>query len=47
MRDHVRYRVPGGALVHALFVKRDLRRTFAYRTEALAQLFSSRNAAAS
>lgn len=33
--DHVRYRVPGGALVHSLFVKRDLEKIFDYRHEQL------------
>src|SRR5690606_26244500 len=30
-RDHVRYAVPGGALVHRLLVKEDLRSIFAWR----------------
>jgi ligand-binding SRPBCC domain-containing protein/ribosomal protein S18 acetylase RimI-like enzyme len=31
VEDRVRYSVPGGGLVHALFVRGDLRRTFEYR----------------
>lgn len=41
MEDRVRYRVPGGAMVNALFVQRDLRRIFRYRLEALRQVFDS------
>jgi len=37
--DHVRYAVPGGWLVDRLFVRRDLRRIFAYRTDALRKRF--------
>jgi ligand-binding SRPBCC domain-containing protein len=40
-RDRVEYRVPGGALVHTLFVERDVRAIFAYRRDALARLFGS------
>ena len=40
VRDIVRYRVPGGALIHSLFVKRDLRRIFQFRQQALGRLFS-------
>jgi ligand-binding SRPBCC domain-containing protein len=39
MRDVVRYRVPGGALVNALFVERDVARIFRYRLEALRREF--------
>jgi ligand-binding SRPBCC domain-containing protein len=39
--DHVAYAVPGGALVHALVVKRDVEKIFDYRTERLAELFGS------
>ena len=35
MEDEVLYNPRGGALVHALFVKRDLRRIFRYRHRAL------------
>ena len=36
--DRVEYRVPGGALVDRLFVRRDLRRIFDFRTDELARL---------
>ena len=39
--DHVRYVVPGGPLaplLHALFVKRDLRRIFTWRAQRLGAL---------
>ena len=39
VRDVVDYAVPGGALVHRLFVRRDLLAIFRYRTEKLSQLF--------
>jgi ligand-binding SRPBCC domain-containing protein len=38
MTDHVRYRVFGGRLVHAAFVRRDLERIFRYRREKLGEL---------
>ena len=34
-RDHVSYAVPGGTLVNRLFVARDVRKIFDYRTERL------------
>ena len=37
--DHVRYRPRGGALVHRLFVRRDVERVFQYRQQRLKQLF--------
>ena len=37
--DDVEYDVIGGALVHTLFVKRDLERIFNYRLSVLGQLF--------
>ena len=37
--DIVHYGVPGGALVHWLLVKRDLRKIFKYRQEVLARHF--------
>ena len=37
--DRVTYAVPGGALMHWLFVRRDLERIFSYRQEKLLQLF--------
>ena len=40
MRDFVRYAVPGGFLVHQLFVKRDVRQIFEYRFRKLGNLFS-------
>jgi ligand-binding SRPBCC domain-containing protein len=39
VKDTVRYRVPGGALVNALFVKRDVARIFRYRLNALKDTF--------
>ena len=36
---HVRYRPRGGALVHRLFVRRDVERIFTYRQYRLKQLF--------
>ena len=38
-RDRVRYRVPGGELVHRLIVRRDVERIFRYRQEKLAEQF--------
>ena len=38
-RDRVRYRPFGGALIQALFVRRDVEAIFAYRTERLCELF--------
>jgi ligand-binding SRPBCC domain-containing protein len=38
-RDRVLYAVPGGALVNALFVRRDVERIFAFRRERLAEHF--------
>lgn len=38
-RDVVDYTVPGGALVHALLVRRDLLAIFAYRQQKLRELF--------
>lgn len=37
-RDHVRYRVPGGAVVHRLMVRPDLERIFDYREKTLRNL---------
>jgi ligand-binding SRPBCC domain-containing protein len=37
--DDIQYAVPGGALIHSLFVKRRLDRIFAFRRQKLAQLF--------
>ena len=38
VEDEVTYRVPGGALVHALLVKRELLRIFSYRQEQIGSL---------
>jgi ligand-binding SRPBCC domain-containing protein len=40
MKDTVRYRVPGGALINRLFVERDVARIFRYRLEALRRQFA-------
>jgi ligand-binding SRPBCC domain-containing protein len=40
--DHVQYAVPGGALVHKLFVERDVNRIFDYRAKKMIELFSRR-----
>ena len=40
VEDRVEYAVPGGRLVHALFVKRDVQAIFAYRTAVLREVFS-------
>ncbi len=37
--DHVRYHPWGGALIHTLFVRRDVERIFAYRQKKLLELF--------
>jgi ligand-binding SRPBCC domain-containing protein len=39
--DSVRYAVPGGKLLHDLFVKRDIKNNFTYRTEKLREVFTS------
>lgn len=39
--DEVRYAVPGGVIVHKLFVGPDLRRIFGYRRERLVERFGS------
>lgn len=41
VRDHVRYAVPGGSLVHRLFVAPDLERIWAHRSEQMERLFFS------
>ncbi len=38
VQDEVTYRVPGGRLIHGLFVRRDLVRIFRYRQQRLAEL---------
>lgn len=40
VEDRVEYAVPGGRLVHTLFVKRDVQAIFAYRTAVLREIFS-------
>jgi len=40
MRDFVRYSVPGGWLVNLLFVQREVRRIFEYRSRKLSDIFS-------
>ena len=40
--DSVRYAVPGGPLVHWLFVKRDVERIFQFRQQTLAALYGSK-----
>lgn len=45
VKDQVRYRVPGGALVHSLFVKKDLLRIFGHRLQRMQEIFSSSPAA--
>jgi ligand-binding SRPBCC domain-containing protein len=42
IRDIVDYRVPLGAIVHNLFVKRDLRRVFEYRSQQLSRIFAAK-----
>lgn len=39
-RDKVLYAVPGGALINALFVRRDVERIFAFRRQKLAEFFT-------
>ena len=43
VNDTVKYRVPGGPLIHSLLVKKDLLRIFAYRQSQMIQLFESGN----
>lgn len=40
VRDHVRYRVPGGRLLNWLIVQRDLERIFSFRALTLQTVFS-------
>jgi hypothetical protein len=40
VRDRVQYSAPGGALVDALFVRRDLEKIFAYRRNKLKEVFA-------
>lgn len=41
VHDQVDYAVPGGALIHSLFVQRDLQRIFEYRRQQLDTFFGS------
>lgn len=43
-RDIVEYKAPGGNCIHALLVRPDLRRIFAYRQRRMAELFAPPNA---
>ena len=45
-KDHVDYLVPGGQLIHQLLVKKDVQQIFAYRAQALAQIFAATAATA-
>ena len=40
-RDEVDYDFLGGRLIHALFVKRDLEKIFAFRTKVLLEIFAA------
>jgi ligand-binding SRPBCC domain-containing protein len=40
--DSVRYAVPGGVLIHKLFVERDVKKIFEYRSKKLKELFPAR-----
>lgn len=42
MRDRVEYSVPGGAIVHWLFVRRDVEHIFGYRRQLLERLLDPR-----
>jgi ligand-binding SRPBCC domain-containing protein len=42
VRDRVTYSVPGGALVHALFVRRQLQKIFEYRLRRMCERFGAR-----
>jgi ligand-binding SRPBCC domain-containing protein len=39
-KDHVEYAVPGGSVIHRLFVRGDIEKIFAFRRTALAARFS-------
>ncbi len=43
VRDQVDYAVPGGALIHWLLVKTDVKRIFEYRSEFLRRRFAERS----
>lgn len=40
--DNVQYAAPGGALIHNLFVKRDINKIFEYREKILKEIFPGR-----
>lgn len=42
MRDRVRYGMFGGRLIHRLFIRRDIERIFAFRSDRMQQLFPPR-----
>lgn len=44
--DVVHYAVPGGRIIHKLFVRRDLERIFGYRQQVLAEMFAAETAEA-
>lgn len=39
--DSIRYAVPGGALIHSLFVRRDVEKIFAFRRQKMQELFGA------
>lgn len=41
IHDRVLYRVPGGAIIHRLFVKSELRKIFSFRQSRLMELFGN------
>ena len=43
MRDVVDYGVPGGRMIHALLVRNDLVKIFAYRRQRMVELFGRQN----
>jgi ligand-binding SRPBCC domain-containing protein len=42
VRDRIDYRVPGGRLIHRLFVRPDVERIFRYRLDKLKEIFGER-----
>jgi len=42
--DYIQYAMPGGALVHSLFVRRDVEKIFGYRREKMLELFGAGSA---
>ena len=43
VKDRVQYRPIGGAIIHKLFVHRDLEKIFIYRQEKIAEIFAELN----